>query len=357
MVRLSDLADTATRDGHSIQADHILTSTLDALRQCSEVGKGIQTTVLCKAVFCYRKMGSEARMQKALRQLSALDAKTSLDLEFDPSAMLARSLLKTSPVVASSFASQGTSAIGTRVRCPALHESFRCENSQVTHEVLRIVLAKKEKDPDQGLDSRDTLGRTPLFLAAVLGNEELCDSLIRAGANMDAADYDGHTVLEVATRNGLFRTVSTLLDLGANVNRHIIHDEVTPLQTAAALGHAKLVDCLLRHGAKEETINISAEKTATQLALDNEWHNIAKAIEPQKSMQNSYNLTNFNESPPNLLFDSPCSEDSLSASGYSRESAASDMMYGGMYEGSDPFSWPDQQKEGLEFDFSIEVLG
>jgi hypothetical protein len=346
MVRLSDLADTATRDGHNIQADRILTSTLDALRQCSEIGERVQTTVLCKAVFCYRKMGSEARMQKALRQLSALDAKTSLDLEFDPSALLARSLLKTSPVVASSFASQGTSAIGTRVRCPALHESLRCENPQVIHEVLRMVLAEKEKDPDEGLDSRDTLGRTPLFLAAALRNEELCDSLIRAGAHVDAADYDGHTVLEVAARNGLFRTVSTLLELSANINRPIIHDGVTPLQTAAALGHTEAVDCLLRHGAQEETISASAEKTATQLALENRHYNIAKAIEPQKSMQNSYNFTNFSfESPPNLLLDEPCSEDSLSTSGYSGESAADDMMYGDMYEGSDPFSWACQQKE------------
>jgi hypothetical protein len=341
MVRLSDLADTATRDGHSIQADRILTSTLDALRQCSEVGERIQTTVLCKAVVCYRKMGSEARMQKALRQLSALGAKTSLDLEFDPSALLAHSLLKTSPVVASSFACQGTSTIGTRVRCPALHESLRCENPQVIHEVLRMVLAEKEKDPDEGLDSRDTLGRTPLFLAAALRNEELCDSLIRAGAHVDAADYDGHTVLEVAARNGLLRTVSTLLELGANINRPIIHDGVTPLQAAAALGHAEAVDCLLRHGSQEETISASAEKTATQLALENRHHNIAKAIEPQKSMQNSYNFTKFSfESPPNLFLDEPGSEDSLSTSGYSGESAAGDMMYGDMYEGSDPFSWP-----------------
>jgi hypothetical protein len=344
MVRLSDLADTATRDGHTVQADRILTSTLDALRQCSEVGEGIQTTVLCQAVFCYRKMGSEARMQKALRQLSALDAKTSLDLGFDPSAMLARSLLKTSPVVASSFASQGTSAIGTRVRCPALHESLRCENPQVIREVLRIVLAGKEKDPDQGLESRDTLGRTPLFLAAALRNEELCDSLIRAGAHVDTADYDGHTVLEVAARNGLLRTGSTLLDLGTNVNWPIIHDAVTPLQAGAALGHAKLVDCLLCHGAKEETINVSAKKTTTQLALENECHNIAKAVEPQKSVQNSYNLTSFLfDSHPDLLFDEPCSEDSLS-SGYSRESSAGDMMFRDMYQ----LSWPDQQKEDLD---------
>jgi hypothetical protein len=336
MVRLSDLADTATRDGHSIQADRILTSTLDALQQCPEVGEGIQTTVLCKAVFCYRKMGSEPRMQKALRQLSALDAKTSLDLEFDPSALLARSLLKTSPVVASSFASQGTSAIGTRVRCPALHESLRCENPQVIHEVLRIVLTEKQKDPDEGLDSRDTLGRTPLFLAAALRNEELCDSLIRAGAHVDAADYDGHTVLGVAARNGLLRTVSTLLDLGANVNQPIIRDGMTPLQAAAALGHAKVVDCLLRHGTKEETINVSVEKTATQLALENGHYNIAKAIEPQKSM---HNFTKFSfEEHPDLLFDEPCSEDSLSASGCSRECAAGDMMYAYPL-GSDTF-WP-----------------
>jgi ankyrin repeat protein len=248
-------------------------------------------------------MGSEPRMQKALRQLSALDAKARLDLEFDPSALLACSLLKTSPVVASSFASQGTSAIGTRVRCPALHESLRCENPQVIREVLRIVLTEKQQDPDEGLDSRDTLGRTPLFLAAALGNEELCDSLIKAGANVDAADYDGHTVLEVAARNGLLRTVSTLLELGANVNQPIIRDGMTPLQAAAALVHAEVVECLLRHGAKEA---VSTEKTATLLALENGHYNIAETIGPEGSTYDSRSLTPIEDF---LLYDDPSSED------------------------------------------------
>jgi hypothetical protein len=236
-----------------------------------------------------------------------------------------------------------------------LHESLRCENPQVVHEVLRIVLAEKGRDPDEGLDSRDTLGRTPLFLAAALGNEELCTSLIRAGARVDAVDYDGHTILEVAARNFLFRTVSTPRDLVANASQPITHDGVTPLQAAAALGHAKVVDCLLRNGAKDETIKFSG-KTATQLALEHEHYNIGKGVDPLESIQNSFNLFNASsDKRPNLLFDEPFSEDSLSEFGYSRESTVGDIMLDGMDRGMDLLPWYNQQKESSELDCSISL--
>ncbi|KAF2830163.1 hypothetical protein CC86DRAFT_181321 [Ophiobolus disseminans] len=60
------------------------------------------------------------------------------------------------------------------------------------------------------IDSRDSMGRTPLFLAADNGHEETVEALLAAGADPSVEDCDGTGVLLAAVRNGKERIVEIL---------------------------------------------------------------------------------------------------------------------------------------------------
>ncbi|NIM10787.1 MAG: hypothetical protein GTO45_02270 [Candidatus Aminicenantes bacterium] len=54
----------------------------------------------------------------------------------------------------------------------------------------------------QLVDTRDEDGRTPLHLAALIGNKEIAWLLINKGINIDARDIDGFTPMQLAAQNG-----------------------------------------------------------------------------------------------------------------------------------------------------------
>ena len=62
------------------------------------------------------------------------------------------------------------------------------------------------------LDTRDTLGRTPLMLATLAGQVETVRSLLGRGANPNIADNDGKTPLQVA-KAGNFEEITQLLEV------------------------------------------------------------------------------------------------------------------------------------------------
>jgi ankyrin repeat protein len=99
-------------------------------------------------------------------------------------------------------------------------------------------------------------GRSALWNACEVGQDEAVVALLSAGALVDAEDEHGTTPLCVACAYGREITVSTLLDSGANPNKGDARG-VTPFMSAAGQGHFGIVSLLLDRCSidlKQETL-------------------------------------------------------------------------------------------------------
>lgn len=119
-----------------------------------------------------------------------------------------------------------------------------------------IVTALLEQSP-QLLEARDQSGATPLLVAAGHLQATVAESLIEAGADVNARDRDGATSLQRAIAAGTdspseqaprLAFVKLLLDRGADVN---LADQqgLTPVHVAAAKGRIEILASLAKAGA------------------------------------------------------------------------------------------------------------
>lgn len=103
------------------------------------------------------------------------------------------------------------------------------------------------------LVSRTRLGRySPLALAAEAGHGAVVTALVKAGADVNAADTSGTTVLMLAAASGDVETVRALVDGGADVHARERSMEQSALMFAAAYNRAGAIGELLKHGAHLE---------------------------------------------------------------------------------------------------------
>ncbi|KAL3859903.1 hypothetical protein ACJMK2_010087 [Sinanodonta woodiana] len=106
-----------------------------------------------------------------------------------------------------------------------------------------------KKNPlDKKVNKRNERGETPLHLAAIKGDVKMIKKLIKAGADVNVADFAGWTPLHEACNHGFLSTAKQLLNAGANVNVQGF-DNDTPLHDASINGHGKLVELLVKKGA------------------------------------------------------------------------------------------------------------
>lgn len=103
-----------------------------------------------------------------------------------------------------------------------VHSALYGSNPKIALDLLRheSVSAQARKDL---LESRNTLGLTPLHIAVEAGETEIARELIELGSSVDAVDRFGRTSLHIAARYGRTEALDMLLDLGADskINRQL----------------------------------------------------------------------------------------------------------------------------------------
>src|SRR5262249_14697787 len=104
-------------------------------------------------------------------------------------------------------------------------------------------------------------GTTALHWASYRDDVESADLLIRAGANVNAANDLGATPLWTASLNASAPMVKRLLDAGANPNTALLAGE-TPLMVASRSGNPAVVEQLIAKGA---TVNARGMRGQTAL--------------------------------------------------------------------------------------------
>jgi len=102
------------------------------------------------------------------------------------------------------------------------------------------------------VEARDKGGRTVLFAAARAGSFESVKELIDVGANLNAKDNDGKTPLMAGIRK--FKIVRILVKKGADVNAENLNGG-TALMAAARIGNADTMKFLIANGAKVDAKN------------------------------------------------------------------------------------------------------
>jgi ankyrin repeat protein len=111
------------------------------------------------------------------------------------------------------------------------------------NDVKKVEMLLK-RDP-RLVNSRNENGKTPLHIAANLGQEEVTKVLLAAKADVNARDTDGRTPLQMAANKEI---VAVLLANKADAN---VKDKSgrTPLHFWAMLGNRAVVEMLLAHDA------------------------------------------------------------------------------------------------------------
>ncbi len=97
-------------------------------------------------------------------------------------------------------------------------------------------------------------GMTPLMLAAQSGKHDAVESLIKAGAKVEARAKDGRTALMYAAGWADAPTVKALLDASARIDARS-DDQWTALMMAASRGTLDSLDALIKSGANMEFKN------------------------------------------------------------------------------------------------------
>jgi ankyrin repeat protein len=119
-------------------------------------------------------------------------------------------------------------------------------------------------------------GSTALHWAAYRDDLDKADQLIRAGANVNAANDLGVTPLWTASLNGSTPMVRRLLAAGANPNIALLAGE-TPLMAAARSGNAEVVQQLLAKGA-DPNARGARSQTALMWAVSQKHADVVKVL-------------------------------------------------------------------------------
>lgn len=123
-------------------------------------------------------------------------------------------------------------------------------------------------------NARNDEGATLLMQAAQNGNLEMVKALIESGADLNLTDPQGWTALMKALYNhelnrGFPEVVQTLIDAGAGIETQIGYG-IRPLMLAAGYGEAGVIEILLKAGADVRAKN-EGGRTALMMVKDKDY--------------------------------------------------------------------------------------
>ncbi|XP_064644080.1 ankyrin repeat domain-containing protein 50-like [Lineus longissimus] len=90
-----------------------------------------------------------------------------------------------------------------------------------------------------------------LIIASIIGDKEVVDLLMKAGANIECKYNGGNTPIIIASINGHQEVVVILIKAGANIE-HTNDEGRTPIGCVSIKGHKEVVDLLIKAGANIE---------------------------------------------------------------------------------------------------------
>jgi uncharacterized protein len=122
----------------------------------------------------------------------------------------------------------------------ALHWAVRADDVETTEMLIRARA---------NVAAADRYGVTPLLLASLNANADIVEKLIRAGADPNSANPDGETALMTAARTGSVAAVKILLDHGATVDAKEGVRGQTALMWTVVESHPEVVRLLHQRGA------------------------------------------------------------------------------------------------------------
>jgi ankyrin repeat protein len=123
----------------------------------------------------------------------------------------------------------------------ALHWAVRLDDLDTADLLIRA---------GANVSAANRAGATPMQLAALNGNAAMVEKLIKAGADSNVPlTPAGDTALMMASRTGKTDAINVLLDGGAKVNTKETWGGTTALMWAVAERHAAAVKTLIDHGA------------------------------------------------------------------------------------------------------------
>ncbi|KAK5103397.1 hypothetical protein LTS08_002812 [Lithohypha guttulata] len=151
---------------------------------------------------------------------------------------------------------------------------------------LEWTLNNKQRHISFDLEQRDTLGFTPLMIAAYVGCLGIFRLLLREGANVSAQLATGRSILSLASMAGNEDIVAEIIAYGVKVQDCI--GFCSPIHDAAVTGRSEaVVKLLLNHKAEPRDERAEhGNRSASQIAFANNHHNIGSILlEAEKALE------------------------------------------------------------------------
>ncbi|XP_006015429.1 NF-kappa-B inhibitor alpha [Alligator sinensis] len=145
----------------------------------------------------------------------------------------------------------------------------------VIHEELALSLEaiRQARAEPAFLDLQNHLSQTPLHLAVITDQPEIAEALLKAGCDPEIRDFRGNMPLHIACEQGSLRSVGVLTQYCQAHHLHAIlqaanYNGHTCLHLASIQGYLAIVECLLSLGADVNAQEPCNGRTALHLAVD-----------------------------------------------------------------------------------------
>lgn len=161
---------------------------------------------------------------------------------------------------------------------------FHIAASKALLEVVKFLSSNK-----QLIDVVDRYGFSPLITAVYEGHHEICEILLRAGANpflkVEDNRYKGINALHIAARSGKIEVVRVLATKELIDSR--TDEGYTPHMIAAFEGHREVCEVLLKAGANP-LVTANKGRTALHVAVDDNNIEAVKILSTNKQFFNIF---------------------------------------------------------------------